>query len=100
MFTLSYLSTASNSSHVKSRNSPVTVHREVKVVYKPIVNESHPVVQQLTDEEYDLDASIEAVRLFGTLEKAMDYLAKKDTESGDDEEQHSVATVGPTTDDR
>ena len=94
------LSTASNSSHVKCRNSPIAVGHEVKVIYKPIVNESHPVVRQLVEEEYDLDASIEAVRLFGTLEKAMDYLAKKETESGDDEVQPSIATVAPTTDDR
>ena len=72
----------------------------MKVVYKPIVDESHPVVQQLVEEEYDLDAAIEAVRLFGTLEKAMDYLAKKDTENGNDEVQLSVRTIGPTTDDR
>ena len=85
---------------MKCTNSPVAVHREVKVVYKPIVSESHPVVQQLVEEEYDLDASIEAVRLFGTLEKAMDYLAKKETESGDDEAQPFIPTVGPTTDDR
>ena len=59
------------------------------------------MVQQLIEEEYDLDASIEAVQLFGTLDKAMDYLARKDAENGDDEDAPpTMATFGPTTNDR
>ena len=59
---------------------------KVKVIHRQIINESHPVVQQLVDEyEYDLDASIEAVQLFGSKQGAMDYLAGKEGDSGDEE---------------
>ena len=74
---------------------------ELKVVHKPLTNESHPVVQQLVEEEYDLDASIEAVQLFGTLEKAIDYLATKDADSGDEESvTPTMASTELTTDER
>ena len=56
---------------------------KVKVVHRQIINESHPVVQQLVEEyEYDLDASIEAVQLFGSMQAAMDYLVGKEGDSG------------------
>ena len=58
----------------------------MKVIHRQIINESHPAVQQLVEEfEYDLEASIEAVRLCkGDVNRAMDYLARKDTENGED----------------
>ena len=57
----------------------------MKVICRQIINESHPAVQQLVEEfEYDLEASIEAVRLCGNVNKAMDYLARKDTDEGED----------------
>ena len=44
------------------------------------------MVQQLVEEyEYDLDAAIEAVQLFGSKQGAMDYLAGKEDDSGDEE---------------
>ena len=67
---------------VKDESSPAP---KVKIIHRQIINESHPAVQQLVEEyEYDLEASIEAVRLCGNVNKAMDYLARKDTEEGED----------------
>ena len=67
---------------------------KVKVVHRQIINESHPVVQQLVEEyEYDLDASVEAVQLFGTKQGAMDYLAGKEGDSGDEERIAPSATI-------
>lgn len=87
---------------MKRKTSPVAVATEVKIVHRRVINESHPVVQQLVDEfEYDMEASIEAVQLFETLEKAMDYLARKDIGNGDEETvTPAVAVVGPTIDER
>ena len=69
----------------------------MKVVHRQIINESHPAVQELVEEyEYDLEAAIEAVRLCGgALDKAMDYLARKDTEDGED----IIAEFEPVLDD-
>ena len=70
----------------------------MKVVHRQIINESHPVVQQLVDVYgYDLEASSEVVQLFGTLERAMDYLTRRDTE---EMVTPTVAIVGPSTDER
>ena len=52
------------------------------------------MVQQLVEEyEYDLDASIEAVVLFGTKQGAMDYLAGKEGDSGNEEMISPTATL-------
>ena len=76
---------ASPGSVKQKASSSNEVVPEVKVVHRQIINESHPVVQQLVEEyEYDLDASIEAVQLFGTQQGAMDYLAGKEGDSGDE----------------
>ena len=82
---------------MKRKSSPAAMSPKVKVVHRQIINESHPAVQQLVDEyEYDLEASIEAVRLCrGDVNKAMDYLARKDTEDGED----IVAEFKPMLDD-
>ncbi len=57
------------------------------------------MVQQLVEVyEYDLNASIEAVQLFGTKERAMDYLARKE---GDSEDEETITPiVEPTPDER
>jgi hypothetical protein len=72
---------------VKHRaSSSSEVVPKVKVIHRQIINESHPVVQQLVEEyEYDLDASIEAVQIFGSRQAAMDYLAGKEGDSEDEE---------------
>lgn len=72
----------------------------VEVVYKPVVNESHPVVQQLIEEEYDLDQSIEAVQLFETLDEAIDYLATKDSDGGNEQAVSPAKHLAPRTDER
>ena len=83
----------------KASSSP-TIIPKVKVVHRHIINESHPVVQQLVEEyEYDLDASIEAVQLFGTKERAMDYLARKEGDSEDEEMITPSAAIFETTPD-
>ena len=81
---------------MKRKSSPAAVSPKVKVVHRQIINESHPAVQELIEDEYDLEAAIEAVRLCGgSLQKAMDYLARKDTEDGED----IVAEFEPILDD-
>ena len=79
--------TAASPGSVKHRASlSGEVVPKVKVIHWQIINESHPVVQQLVEEyEYDLDASIEAVQLFGSVQGAMDYLAGKEGDSEDEE---------------
>jgi hypothetical protein len=69
----------------------------VKVVHRKIINESHPAVQELVEEyDFDLEAAIEAVRLCrGDVNKAMDYLTRRDTEDGQD----TVAEFKPMLDD-
>ena len=80
-----YHYSASSPVTVKRKSSPTALSPKVKVVHRQIIIESHPAVQQLVDEyEYDLEASIEAVRLCrGDVNKAMDYLARKDAEDGE-----------------
>ena len=59
---------------------------KVKVIHQQVINESHPVVQQLVEEyDYDLDVSIKAVQLYGTKLRAMDYLARREGGSEDEE---------------
>ena len=60
------------------------------------------MVQQLVEEyEYDLDAVIEAVQLFGIKERAMDYLAGKEGDIGDEEMiPPSVAVLEPAVEER
>ena len=99
---------ASSPGSVKRKTSPAAaISPKVKVVHKQIINESHPVVQQLVEEyEYDLEASIDAVRLCGgTLERAMDYLARRDTENGEElltdvEPALDMGLVGEPTEER
>ena len=71
-----------------SRSATITavIPPKVKVVHRQVINESHPLVQQLVEEyEYDIELSIEAVRLCGKdFEKAMDYLATRCTDTGDE----------------
>lgn len=83
-------------------SSNTVIIPKVKVVHRRIINELHPVVQQLVEEyEYNLDASIEAVQLFGTKERAMDYLARKEGDSDDEEViTPSVAIPETTPDER
>ena len=77
----------------KASSSNVVVPK-VKVIHRQIISESHPVVQQLVEEyEYDLEASIEAVQLFGTKQGAMDYLAGKEGDSRDEEMIAPSATI-------
>ena len=85
-FTFLPLIAASSHNKVEQKSSPVALSPKVKVVHRQIINESHPVVQQLVEEyEYDLEPSIEAVRQSGgNLEGAMNYLARLDTEDGDE----------------
>lgn len=65
--------------------SPGVISTKIKVIHRQIINESHPAVKQLVEEyEYDLEASIEAVRLCGTVNEAMDYLARKGSDEGED----------------
>ena len=66
--------------------STIAMSPKVKVVHRQIINESHQAVQELVDEyEHDLEDAIEAVRFCGgDINKAMDYLAKKDTQSGEE----------------
>ena len=95
-FTFLPFITASSHNEVQQKSSPVALSPKVKVVHRQIINESHPVVQQLVEEyEYDLEPSIEAVRLSGgNLEGAMNYLARLDTEDGDE----ILAELEPTVD--
>ena len=81
---------------MKRKSSPVALSPKVKVVHRQIINESHPAVQELVDEyEYDLEAAIEAVRLCrGDLNKAMDYLERKNTENGEDVAAEFQPTLG------
>ena len=100
---LECLTTHIASSHVNSgHHSSQVVVSDVTVVYRKIINESHPLVRQLVDEfEYDLEASIEAVQLFGTLDKALDYLAKKDAENdGETAITLSLPVSGPIPEER
>ena len=56
----------------------------MKVTHRQI-NEFHPAVQQLVNEyEYDLEAAIEAVKLYGNVDEAMDYLIRKEADNGED----------------
>lgn len=84
---LSYNTAATPDSVKQTSSSSSEVIPKVKVIHRQIINESHPVVQQLVEEyEYDLDASIEAVQIFnGSKQAAMDYLAGKEGDSGDEE---------------
>ena len=92
---------ASPGSVKQNASSNPTIIPKVKVVHRHIINESHPVVQQLVEEyEYDLDASIEAVQLFGTKERAMDYLARKEGDSEDEMITPSAAILETTPDER
>ena len=70
----------------KPKNSPNPASPKGKVVRRQIINESHPIVQQLVEEfEYELEPSIDAVRLCGgDLAKAMNYLETRDTDIGDE----------------
>lgn len=92
-----YYITSASSPVIVKRKSPVATSPGVKVVHRQIINESHPAVQQLVEEyEYDLEAAIEAVRLCGgDINKAMDYMANKDTENGED----ILAEIQPMLDD-
>ena len=62
---------------IKHVATPTVVSPEMKIVYKDAINKSHPLVQELVDDHgYDLEASIEAVRLNpNDLQGAMDHLA-------------------------
>ena len=83
---LSYNTAATPGSVRQTSSSISEVIPKVKVIHRQIINESHPVVQLLVEEyEYDLDASIEAVQIFGSKQAAMDYLAGKEGDSGDEE---------------
>lgn len=91
----------------KQKTSPATISPKVKFVRRQIINESHPIVQQLVEEyEYDLEASIDAVRLCGgTLQRAMDYLARRGTDNGEElltdiDPAFDVGLVGETTDEK
>jgi hypothetical protein len=71
---------------MKQKSSIRNFVPNVKVIRRQVVNESHPIVQQLVKEyEYDLDASIKAVHLYGTKQGAMDYLARREGDSEDEE---------------
>ena len=72
----------------------------IRTIHKPIIDEIHPVVQELVSEyEYEVEDAVEAVQLCGSLNKAMDYLTKKENEedSGDNWIQ---VTWEPDTDER
>ena len=85
---------------MKQKASSTNIIPKVKIVHRHIINESHPVVQQLVEEyEYDLESSIEAVQLFETLERAMDYLARKEADNdGEEVITPSITVVEPTAD--
>lgn len=53
------------------------------------------MVQELVEEyDYDLDSSIEAVQLFRTKHRALDYLARKEDDS-EEEIIYSSSLLGP-----
>ena len=58
---------------------------KLEKIYRCVVDELNPIVQQLLEAGYTLEESIEAVHLYGTLGPAMDYLDAKDM-SGDDDD--------------
>ena len=95
IFPLNYTS-GSSPSAVNHQTSPAAISPSVKIIRRQIINESHPIVQQLVNEfEYDLDDSIEAVQLLGTLDRAMDYLARKEGENGSEEDTTPVVVIEP-----
>ena len=61
--------------------SPGGIGAKTKVIHRQIINESHPAVKKLVEEyEFYLEASIEAVKLCGTVNEAIDYLVRKETD--------------------
>ena len=67
-------------------SNPTTI--TVQKIYRSTIDESHSIVQQLTEAGYTLEQSIEAVRLHKTLGAAMDYLDAKNT--SDDSEDENI----------
>ena len=64
------------------QKSPPT-NLSLKIIVRQLVDESHPVVQQLLEADFDLDKSIDAVQQHGELGPAMDYIIA--TKDGSDE---------------
>ena len=86
---------------MKHQTSPAVISPTVKIVHKQIINESHPIVQQLVDVfEYNLADSIEAVQLLGTQDRAVDYLASKDAENSNEEDVTPPVVTEPTPEER
>ena len=55
----------------------------VKTIHKQIIDELHPDVQELVNEyDYMVEDAVESIQLCGSLDKAMDYLTKKESEGG------------------
>lgn len=81
-----FVNIAASPGKVKQKFFVSNIAPKLKVIRQQIINESHPVVQQLVEEyDYDLDASIKAVQLCGTKQRAMDYLARREGDSEDEE---------------
>lgn len=66
----------------------------IRIVYKQLVDEFHPIVQELGKAGYSLEQSIEAVKQNDELEGAMDYLLNLEggdviqTSTSDEGHQH------------
>ena len=71
----------------------------VKTIHKRIIDDTHSVVQELVnDYDYEVEDAIEAVQLCGSLNKAIDFLTKKENEGS---EGHWLqATWEPDTEER
>lgn len=66
----------------------------IRIVYKQLVDEFHPIVQELGKAGYSLEQSIEAVKQNDELEGAMDYLLNLLNLEGGDVIQTSTSDEG------
>ena len=72
----------------------------LRIVYKQLVDEFHPIVQELNEAGYSVEQSIEAVEQHEELERAMDYLLNLEeegeiiqTSTSDEEHQYQEERV-------
>ena len=72
----------------------------LRIVYKQLVDEFHPIVQELNEAGYSVEQSIEAVEQHEELERAMDYLLNLEeegetiqTSTSDEEDQYQEERV-------
>ena len=72
----------------------------LRIVYKQLVDEFHPIVQELGEAGYSVEESIDAVEQYEGLEGAMDYLLNLEeegeiiqTSTSDEEHQYQEERV-------